>query len=81
MTNLLMITKLIYFAFGVIGVIISLEELLKFIQTKREASKSTEEKTALPPFYERKARAHRNNFFCVLSIAICLISISLLGSN
>lgn len=71
-----MITKLACFAVGVIGIILSLGELLKFLHAKRAASKPTEEKMALPPFYERKARAHGKEFFCVLSIAVCLIFIS-----
>lgn len=74
MVNLFIITKLIYLAFGVIGAIISFGELLKFLQAKRDASKPTEEKMALPPFYERKARAHLKNFICVLFITVCLIS-------
>jgi hypothetical protein len=68
MEILFILTALTCFVFGLLGIIISLIELTKFVLVIRKTNRLD----------RRKANAHLGEFFHVLSIAICLILVSLL---
>lgn len=68
MHNLFMVATLICLVFCVWGFVISLGELLKFIQAEIKASQPVEDKMPHASYYKRKARAHRNEFIHVLSL-------------
>lgn len=81
MEDLFIIAKLICFAFGVIGIIISLIELVRFIIAKKRSLYPKDTEMTSPAVYRRMATAHRNEFFTVLALAICLIFVSFLVIN
>lgn len=76
---LFILTTLACFVFGLVGIIISLIELTKFVLVTRKANKRAGTEVISPAMYRRMAKAHLSEFFYVLSIAICLIFVSLLS--
>lgn len=79
MEILFILTALTCFVFGLLGIIISLIELTKFVSATRKARKLAGTELMSPAVYRRMANAHLGEFLHVLSIAICLIFVSLLG--
>lgn len=81
MENLFNTIKITCFVFGMIGIIISLSELMRFFLAKRMLRQPQSIEMISPAAYRRMATAHLSEFFSVLSIAIYLIFMSLLGTR
>ena len=79
MEILSILTALTCFVFGLLGIIISLIELTKFVSATRKARALADTELMSPAVSRRMANAHLGEFLHVLSIAICLIFVSLLG--
>lgn len=81
MEDIFIITKITCLIFGLAGIVISQIELIKYLIATKRMRKPDSFDLMSRVDYKRMARAHRNEFFSVLSLAICLIFVSLLGTK
>ena len=81
MEDIFILIKITCFIFGLIGLIISLSEFTKYVLTTKMSRRPRNTELMSPAVYKRMATTHLSEFFTVLSIAICLIFVSLLGTS